>query len=190
MFYDRPYKVKKWVVVLGELNEKQQEALKKAMPKKSTLVVPWFSLEMPAELKKLAVEGYWEQINLPMPYFLDMTLALRAVVNLTRKHNPVAQISSRPAYHRICSNRIENESDYVKLCNDVLRANDDITLSQVFDLARHEGGIFVSNNADIEIVRRLSEEIVTLGNDASCDINVSDLTGKELASVLSPIFRD
>jgi hypothetical protein len=190
MFYDRPYKVKKWIVAL-DLNEKQAEALKKAMPKKVAKLKPWISLEMPQELQKLANEGYHDHVNQNMPYFLDMTLALRAMVNLTRRYNPLAQISHRPAYHRVCANRIEKESDYVRLATDILKANDDTTLSQVFDLAKHENDIFVSHNADIDLARRLAAEVVIIGNTENCDLNLSDLTStKELSATLSSLFKD
>lgn len=189
MFYDRVYRVKKWIIG-QDLNEKQQELLKKSMPKTNTVFCPWPSLEMSAELKKLAGEGYFEYVNQPMPYFLEMTLALRAVVNITRRAKINAQISPSPLYHRLCNNRIAQESDYTRLCDEILKANDEITLSQVFDIRDHQHEIWVSFNADKETVSKLAEQVVVLGNSDKADIDLSDLNNKDLSSAISAAFRN
>ena len=189
MFYDRPHLIKKWIVCIG-LSEKQQEAVKKAIPKKEPCFFkPWPSLTMKDELMKLATQGYADHIQ-SMPFFLDLTLALRAVSNITRSHNPLAQISHLPPYHRSCKNRIETDEDYTRLMNDILAANDDITLSQVFATSGHDSDIWLSFEADKNVVQKLAREVIIIGNDPKFDVDLTDLTaGKDINSAISHLFR-
>lgn len=188
MFYDRPYLIRKWIIGVG-LSEKQAEAVKKAIPKKNgCFFKPWPSLEMKDELMKLATQGYSDHIQV-MPYFLDMTLALRAVGNITRSHNPLAQISHRPPYHRECHNRIESDADYTRLMNEILKANDDITLSQVFATCGHDSEIWLSFEADKNVVTKLAQEVVLIGNDEKYDIDLTGISNKDVNSAISHLFK-
>jgi hypothetical protein len=187
VFYDREFPVSKWVVASG-LTEKQTEAIIKAAAKKNAVVIAWPALEMPAELKKLAEQGYSEQINQKQPFFLDMTLALRAVVNITRMRNPVAQLSNKPAYHHICKNRIETDDCFVRLANEILAANDPITLCQVFNTADTSHMVYFTINGNVSTIRKIAKEVVTVGNGEEFDINLSTLFPKELPAALLNLF--
>jgi hypothetical protein len=189
MYYDRPYRIQKWIVGCN-LNEKQEELLKKSMPKVNSKLRLWPAAEMKSELDTLAKEGYRDQVNQPMPHFLDLTLALRAVINITRRQFQNAQISPRPPYHRHCNNRIERDEDYARLCNEILRQNDDTTLSQVFDTGMAQNDTWVSLNADLQVVTKLAVKVLTIGNDDTCDINLANLNAKDLIVAISAAFKD
>jgi hypothetical protein len=186
-YYDREFPVSKWIIGI-DLTEKQEEIITKISNKKGGWYVKWPALEMPEELKKLASEGYAEQINQPMPFFLDLTLALRAMVNITRRNNPFAPISNKPQYHHLCNNRIANEKDFIRLANEILAANDPITLSQVFDTAEKTHLSVFSLDADKKAVQKIASKVITLGNGSEFDINLSDLNPKDLQAAIITAF--
>jgi len=186
-YYDREYPVSKWIIATG-LTKKQQEMLVSAASKNNALVVPWPALEMPAELTSLAKNGYDEQVNQAKPFFLDMVLALRAMVNITRRNNPFAQISNKPPYHHVCKNRIETDECVVRLANEILAANDPITLSQVFNTADTCHLTYVSIDGDKKTIQKMAKEIVTLGNSDEFDINLKDLLPKDALAAITNLF--
>lgn len=186
-YYDREYPVVKWIIGTG-LNEKQKEVLFKISTKLKAQHVRWPSLDMPVELSKFASEGYEEQVNQTKPFFLDLVLALRAMINITRKDNPFAQLSNRPAYHHLCKNRIETDDCFVRLGNEILCANDAITLSQIFNTADRTEVIHVSLDADKKTIQKIAKEVVTIGNGDNFDIDVTNLNPKELQSAILSVF--
>jgi hypothetical protein len=186
-YYDRDFPVVKWIIATG-LTEKQRELLLKATAKTKSQFIRWPALDMPAELETLAGQGYFEHVHQPKPFFLDLVLILRAMVNITRRDNAFAQISNKPSYQHLCNNRILTDDCFVRVGNEVLAANDPITLSQVFNTADRTEVIHVSIDGDKKTIQKIAKEVVTMGNDDSFDINLSNLNAKDLQIAISSAF--
>jgi len=171
------------------LTEKQKDVLTKTMPKKGVTFMPWPAKFYKDEVFKYKDQGYAEAIQTP-PYFLDMnSLGIRAAMSLLKKYNEQAQLSGKPMYHRFVNNRIEKDEDYEKMMNEMLALNDDITLSQIFNLAEKENEIYLSFDAYLPVIQKLAKEIVTVGNGDSFNVNITDKPQKELLIAFSSLFK-
>lgn len=186
-YYDREFPVSKWIIAT-DLTDKQQEALMKVAGKKNAVVMAWPALEMPAELKRLSENGYAEQVNQSKPFFLDLILALRAVINITQNRNPFAQISNRPTYQHLCKNRIETDDCFVRLANEILAANDPITLCQVFNTAETCHMTYVTLNGDKKTIQKIAKEVVTVGNGPDYDVNLVGVFPKDFQTTFASLI--
>ena len=187
-FYDRIYRVSKWVNCI-DLNEKHVEYVRKALGKKEFSEVKWPSYDFQEKIKEFAGQGYYDQVNQPMPFFLDLTLSLRAMVEITRKYNGNAQLNPYCRYNQLCNNRIEKDEDYVRLADSILLANDDISLSQVFDTLQHGDKLLLSFNANTALLHRISTSVVTVGVGSKYTVDLENLNQKDAIAALQQAFR-
>lgn len=188
IYYDQAFFVKKWIICTG-LNDKQKEVLSKIIPKK-VVINKWLAAEYKDELLSYAKEGYAEQVHQKMPFFLDMVLALRAAISLTRKANGNAQLSPKVPYQHLLDRRMTCEADYERLFNEILSANDDITLSQIFGLAENTADIWLTFDGCERVIRKVARQVVTVGNGENFEVNLTDKTGKDLITSLAWIFKE
>ena len=188
-YYDRPFPVDKWIIATG-LTDKQKEIFTKTMPKKGVTFMPWPSLFYKDEILSYTHLGYAEYIK-PYPFFLDInSLAIRAAQSLLRKYNQNSQLSGMPLYHRQVNNKIENDEDYTRVMNEILTLNDEITLSQIFNLAENKDHTFVSYDAHKPTIQKIATKIITIGNGNSFDIDLTDKPQKDLIVAISAAFKE
>jgi hypothetical protein len=147
-------------------------------------VIAWPSLTFPATIEALGRKGWKHETGKKMPFSVNKDFIMTATaVHLNGKH-----LSGSPArpYHSLDRN-ITQASDYVRLFNEILDIESDISLSHLFDIGSlcHQDGkkvrVFVTlGPVPTNILQRLADRVIYVGGSGS-EVDATDRDPLEVA---------
>lgn len=92
--------------------------------------------------------------------------------------------------------KFKNEQDAVVWIDAAIELFDNLQLSQLFQVIKHSHKEdkaryslwYTKAPCGIEVIKRISDKVITIGEDPRCDIDVSGLKGKKLGTKLEESF--
>lgn len=201
MVYTHTYKVPTWIVLnlQGEDNEKRRTWLLKALEKAGARTQPWPGHTFGQALLGFRRKGYAHQLPVAYPYNLDTSLLLRACSeHIKTVLSPTSYLGGafKAPAHRI-DRKVESDADFEVLFNSVLALEDDIGLSQIFQVAEecyagkaNDSRVWVTvGPAPLSVLTRISNRVITIGDDPNNTICINEInTKKELEETLNNYF--
>lgn len=183
-YYDRAYKIPKYVFLLDiNSSPKIRRDVAIELLNQGYRHFDWPAAKFMEILGAYARKGYHEVLNQEMPFFLDQSLATRAIIDTLKTFNPYPGLDNAVSYSAV-DRRIAGDSDYPRIFNDVLKLNDDISLSQIFQTKNDTVGWYSFLPHYGFPIDRIAEEVLTFDRAWDDETGFSDLPLKKKASTL------
>jgi hypothetical protein len=196
MIYNRAFKVPTWVV-LGSMSKNRAKAVSEFFNEAGARYQEWPANLYPEALLNYRNKGYADALP-EYPFILETNLMLRSAgEHLKDCLSPKSQLggSSGLPPHRV-NRKADSRDDLVTIFNDLLSLEDPISLSQVFQIAElcHRDGAkqfkaFVSSGkVPKNLLTKIADRVITVGDGAENDIVVDGLSNAEIADKLENFF--
>lgn len=179
MYYERAFKVPMWSVV--DSNSKKKGQIIKWFQHAMAREQEWPAHKYKEKIMEMARKG-WVTMN--HPYTLDKDLALRGAVELLKSmfHENIAFSLTQPHHHM--NTLMTSDKDYEGYMNNLLDKQEDIYLSQIFMInercfaPKNGKCIMFFSVGDIpgNILRRLTDKIITVGDGPEFTVDVSEVS--------------
>ena len=182
MIYNRAFKVPSWVVI--NLPKDDSKLIVDAFTELGALNVKWPASEFPVTVQEMAKRGWFSEVNQSRPFFISVDFLNVAVTQHLKKFGENKTLSGTPDVPSSQLNRkINDDVDYVRLFNDIMDSETDVSLSHIFSIGEicHATGYeqvktFVSAGpVATKALQKVSDRVITIGYEGS-DL---DLTGVE-----------
>lgn len=193
--YDRPFRVPVWLII-DLAPKKANELIERLVEEDGAYYQAWPARSFIDTLKELGRKGWSHMVDQKKPFTLDthfLAVAVaRHVKNVFGETTMLSGTHERPYQH--LNRRIEKDSDFERLFNDVLANEQDVALSQIFGLAKPQAQVYVTDgNVNRFLVNRLAGKTLTV-SETDGNVNVKgkkleeayDLICKELEKALKP----
>lgn len=189
MIYNQTYKVPVWVVV-NTGNHADSEKIAKEFTAADARPVVWPAATFPITVSELGRKGWAHEVNQAFPLFMSVNFLMFAISkHLDANFGSTKRLSGNATQSYSTLNRkIECGDDYVRLFNDVLGLENDISLSYLFDIAkvcvenREKTRVFVTvGNVPIKLLQKVSDRVITVG-DAGSDVVATGRDASEVAT--------
>lgn len=155
-------------------------------------IQPWPGNGFKDKLESFAKQG-WAHVWKEKTVLIPPQLLARALEEYVRETmSPFVNVQFN-AVHRI-DRVIRKDSDYEKIFNEILNMQDPITSSQMFQVGEicHDENRRVrpqlwltETPCDKVVISKIAERVFTIGNDASCDINVKSVKADKIDEFLN-----
>ena len=131
-----------------------------------------------------------EEVLLPSDF------ADRVFVEFIKKTHPNADVSVLNSYR--LNRTMKNDSDYRRLFFQMLDQQEDVCLSQIFKIGEicHDPTNakrpqwFISNDTLANIPNRLSKQVITIGDEESCDICTKLINNKSFTKDFTELLEE
>lgn len=197
MYYDRVYRVKVWVF-LEDLPKKMSADLLDFFEKAEARLVKWPAKSFKDTIYELKNKGWAHEFKpdssgntIISPQFLNL-----AFVTHLKKTNPQAVILNdfeRPIY--TIDRRIDSDSDYERIFNEVASIFSSTSLSMVFMIGELCHGphaqvkVFVSDEkAPNSVIKKIADNVITIKKDGG-DINTKSLKTEEVIEKIINVIQ-
>lgn len=203
MAYHRVFKVPVWII-LTEMTKSKKKAVTEWLKEADALTVDWPALSFPQALLAYRNKGYAHALPEP-PFVLETQLLLRAASeHLKAAVGPTSYLAGSVNLPPNRLNRsVQSEGDLVQIFNDLLSLEDPIALSQIFqvqercyreDAKKHRAwvssGLADSRGVPKNLLTRIADRVITIGDEASNDLALGETDKAELTQKLEDFFKN
>jgi hypothetical protein len=188
-YYDKVYKLPVWVVV--DLTEKDSAALiDRLLEEKRAHYQVWPSKSFVDTVQELGRKGWSHMTGQPKPFNMDPNFLAAAASRHAK--NVFGETAVLPGtqdnqYSLGVNRRVERDSDYERIFNDVLTLEQDISLSCLFGLAKPKCPVYISDTSTgKDIVNRISTKMLTISkNDGTISMK-----GRKIDELYSQLLKE
>lgn len=197
MAYHRVFKVPTWIII-NDMTKARTKAVMAWLNDAEAYQVEWPGKTFPKALFEYRNKGYAHALP-DYPFVLDTSLLVRAAAEHLK--NAVGPTSYLAGSVNLPPNRLnrhtKNDADLVDIFNDLLSLEDPIALSQVFqvqelcyrdDAKRHRTWVSIGPGVPKNLLTRIADRVITIGDEAANDLSVGGLEKDELNQKLNDFF--
>jgi hypothetical protein len=190
------FSVPLWVIMQPNGKEK---TIEKWFDQSGAKIQPWPAATFKDTVMKYANKG-WKHIFPKNPgeqYVLPSQFVMMAIADHVRETlGPTSIVSFNFPVHRL-DRRIRTDVDFVRIFDEVFETQSDIVIAQAFQIAEYcyrEGAQnthvwFTQAPCQKNILTRISERVITIGEDEKSDINVKEVKAAKIPDFLEEQFE-
>ena len=195
--YTNVFKVPVWVMV--NIDRENDSLVLDAFKECNARHIEWKASTFPITINKLSSKGWKHITEQPYPFMIDHNFIPIAInAHLQSSYGRSKSLSGTPTSPvKNLNRRINSGDDYVRLFNDVMNNEPDISLSKLFDIAENcfynntKFKVFITEgNVPKKLLQRIADCVITIGGEGSdivFDGNIEetiDLSTKKVANIL------
>jgi hypothetical protein len=186
MYYDKTHKVPVWLVV--DLAEEKTNALVAALSEDGAHVQEWPSSSFASTVKSMSRLGWSHIVDTPYPKRVPVEFLSVAASKHIKSIFGENVIFGRPTvpYQHALDRAANTEADLEKIFNAMLGLEEDIGISQIFDLINLKSKIYITSgdSSVAKVVARVSDKVVTVGRGDGFVINVKNQKPEEIINTV------
>jgi len=195
MIYTHLYKVPTWIVINKLPKGKRKKVQDFFVERRNAKLKVWPTEGFGDYLLTFRKKGYQSHLPEQFPYIVDSSLLLRAagehVKNVISVTSHLGSSFSVPA-HRL-NRKVEKKEDLDELLNLVLGLEDEVGLSQMFQVAEDcftgtekDKKMFVTlGPVPLKILTKIADKVITIGDEPNNTLVTSDVSYNDIDYVLN-----